>query len=240
MNPATRTGLVVFDCDGVLVDSEPIACATVAEGLGKLGLRLTLQEITERYVGISAESMYSDIEARYGRSLSGRDRHVIDAAVDERLATAVLAMPGAANAIQALGDRFACCVASSGTPMRIRGSLAHAGLWTHFEGRVFSASQVEHGKPAPDLFLFAAREMGFAPDRCIVVEDSVTGVRAARAAGMKCLGFLGGSHVRPGHEERLIDAGATLTLAHMTALPECVERLVSGYGCALNRVGPGG
>jgi HAD superfamily hydrolase (TIGR01509 family) len=213
--------LIVFDCDGVLVDSEPIACAVVAQSLAALGLAVSETQIAERYIGFSAASMYADLETRHGVTLDEAQRQTISRAVDERLAATVPAMPGAAAVLEALAAaQQRSCVASSGTPVRIRGSLTRAGLWPHFEGRVFSATQVAHGKPAPDLFLFAAAQMGVAPAKCLVVEDSLAGVTAARAAGMRCLGFTGGGHVRAGHALRLLDAGAFATFDEMARLPQ--------------------
>ena len=212
--------LVVFDCDGVLVDSEPIACAVVSETLATLGIVVSEAQIAERYIGLSAASMYADLESRHGVALDELARQRISAAVDERLAATVPAMPGVAAAIDTLVPRHRVCVASSGTPVRIRGSLQRAGLWPRFEGRVFSATQVARGKPAPDLFLFAAERMGVDPAHCLVVEDSLAGVTAARAAGMRCLGFTGGGHVRAGHGPRLLEAGAFATFDAMADLPQ--------------------
>ncbi len=218
MSPA----LVVFDCDGVLVDSEPIACAVVAESLAALGLAVSEAQIAERYIGWSAASMYADLEARHDVVLDESARQGISSAVDRRLAASVPAMPGVAAAVEVLAARHAVCVASSGTPVRIRGSLTRAGLLPHFEGRIYSATQVARGKPAPDLFLFAAAQMGVDPAQCLVVEDSLAGVSAARAAGMRCLGFTGGGHVRAGHAQRLLDAGAFATFEAMAQLPRLV------------------
>jgi HAD superfamily hydrolase (TIGR01509 family) len=217
--------LVIFDNDGVLVDSETIACEAVAEALGERGLTVTAHEILDRYVGISASSMYRDIEAHYGLAVSTEDRDRINRFVDRRLAMSVPAMRGAAQAIERLSKRHALCVASSGTPVRIRGSLEHAGLLSFFEGRIYSATQVTHGKPAPDLFLFAAKSMGELPGNCLVVEDSLAGVTAAVAAGIGCVGFVGGNHLQAGHDQKLRAAGAIETFDNMEALADFIEGL---------------
>jgi HAD superfamily hydrolase (TIGR01509 family) len=219
--------LVIFDCDGVLVDSEPIACATVADALAARGVQTSSREIAERYIGLSAASMYRDIETHFGLRLVVEDRRAIDDAVDRRLASGVEAMPGVATAIELLRARHALCVASSGTQKRIRGSLAHARLAAYFGDHLFSATQVMHGKPAPDLFLFAAAAMGAAPSGCIVIEDSPAGVAAARAAGMQCIGFVGGSHVQAGHADRLTEAGTAVVIERMDDLPAKVERIAA-------------
>lgn len=225
MTGANDRQLVVFDCDGVLVDSEPLACETVAIALVARGVPTSAHDIAERYTGLSAVSMYCDIEARFGVKLAEVDRRAIDDAVDKRLASCVEAMRGVAAAIEVLREGHALCVASSGTPVRIRGSLTHAGLIAYFGDHLFSATQVARGKPAPDLFLFAAAAMGTEPPDCVVVEDSPAGVTAARAAGMRCIGFAGGSHVRHGHAERLAAAGAATVIERMADLPAWVKRL---------------
>jgi HAD superfamily hydrolase (TIGR01509 family) len=217
--------LVVFDNDGVLVDSEPIACNAVAEALCERGLSATALEICERYIGISAASMYRDIEAHYGLSIPVADREIINRAVDRRLASSAPAMPGAGEAVERLRKRHDLCVASSGSPVRIAGSLGHAGLLRYFEGHIFSATQVANGKPAPDLFLFAATSMGVVPEHCLIVEVSLPGVAAARAAGMCCVGFVGGGHVREGHARLLREAGAVATFDSMEKLADFVESL---------------
>src|SRR3954453_16768779 len=119
------------------------------------------------------------------------------------------------------------CVASSGTPEKIHHGLTCAGLYDLLAPNIFSASQVARGKPAPDLFLFAAAQMNVAPQRCLVIEDSVPGVTGAQAAGMTALGFHGGSHCPPGHAERLRAAGAGLTFDDMRQLPELVRRVAA-------------
>lgn len=220
------TTLVLFDCDGVLVDSEPIACAATAEQLQRLGLAITAQEIATRYIGMSAASLYADLERRCGLVVTPAQRQALNHAVDDRLAATVPAMPGVAEAIDALtAAGLAVCVASSGTPRRIEGSLRRAGLWGRFEGRVFSATQVANGKPAPDLFLYAAQKMGAAPAQCVVVEDSLAGARAARAAAMRCLGFTGGGHTHDGLAEALRAEGVVQVLGAMAALPAAVAGL---------------
>jgi HAD superfamily hydrolase (TIGR01509 family) len=117
------------------------------------------------------------------------------------------------------------CVASSGPPEKISASLNRTGLYDRFAPNIFSAVQVRHGKPAPDLFLFAAERMQTTPERCIVIEDSVAGIAGAIAAGMPVLGFHGGSHCREGYGAKLRDAGATATFDDMRQLPELISRL---------------
>ncbi len=139
-------------------------------------------------------------------------------------------MPAVSNAIAHVADAIAAinlpkCVASSGTPEKIRHGLECAGLYDQLAPHIFSATQVKRGKPAPDLFLFAAEQMRAAPERCVVIEDSVPGVTGAVAAGMIVLGFHGGSHCLPGHAEKLEAAGAAVLFDDMRQLPELVRKV---------------
>lgn len=177
-------GLIIFDCDGVLVDSEPLACGAVADGLRSLGIEVSAQDIMACYTGIGADVMYADIERRFGIEVTPAQRQKINGSVLERLAASVEAMPGIAAALGALATRYRLCVASSSSPTRIAASLRRAGIASHFGSDVFSASQVARGKPFPDLFLHAASTVKVSPARCVVVEDSAAGVEAAVAAGM--------------------------------------------------------
>lgn len=193
--PATPTGrppdvgLVIFDCDGVLVDSERLAVRTEARLLGELGWPVTEQEILERFVGRSDAHMLTGIEAALGRRVPEWPA-LYTQAMSDAFREELVAVEGIADALDALS--LTTCVASSGTSEKVRLTLGITGLLDRFEGRIFSATEVEHGKPAPDLFLHAASQMGTTPESCIVVEDSVAGVEAARRAGMRCLGYAGG------------------------------------------------
>jgi HAD superfamily hydrolase (TIGR01509 family) len=211
--------LVIFDCDGVLVDSEGIACRADAACLAEIGIAITAEEVMERYVGISATAMFADLEVRYGRlppDFPERLRARVAATFDAELA----AIPGIETALAGLASRR--CVASSSTPERLRHSLGLVGLLPYFEPYIFSAVQVKRGKPAPDLFLFAATQMDVPPEKCLVIEDSEAGVRAALAAGMCVLGFTGGSYCGPGHGSRLREAGAAAIFNDMRDLQELI------------------
>lgn len=212
-----RPGLVIFDCDGVLVDSEVIACRTDAACLAAFGIAISAEEIMGRYVGISLAGMLADLSQRFGRplppDLADTLRRRTLAAFDAELT----AIPGVMEALTSV--QVPVCVASSSEPARIRHSLALVGLLERFEPHIFSAVQVERGKPAPDLFRFAAERMGVPAGECVVIEDSIAGVQAARAAGMRVFGFTGGSHCRPGDDGRLRAAGADAVFADMRDLP---------------------
>ncbi|HYM56868.1 MAG TPA: HAD family hydrolase [Solirubrobacteraceae bacterium] len=180
---------VIFDCDGVLVDSEPISNRVLAEALTGIGLPMTAEESTATFMGRSWASVVEIVEERLGRAvptdLRARYLDQVFAAFERELRP----VPGIAAAL----DRIALpwCVASSSSHEKMRFTLGHTGLLGRFEGRLFSATEVTHGKPAPDLFLHAAARMGWAPEECAVVEDSPAGVQAALAAGMTALGYAG-------------------------------------------------
>lgn len=210
-------GLVIFDCDGVLVDSEVIACRTDSICLAEMGILISIDEVLDRYLGRSAASMIADIETRFGRRLPGDFAATLHARTQAAFAAELKPMPGVREVLAL--SRMPTCVASSSAPERLRASLRLAGLLQFFEPHVFSATQVGRGKPAPDLFLLAATKMRVEPGRCLVVEDSSAGVEAAVAAGMAVLGFVGGSHCGSGHAERLRSAGAQTIFSDMRELP---------------------
>ncbi|MEV3861456.1 HAD family hydrolase [Streptomyces sp. NPDC050095] len=187
------TELVIFDCDGVLVDSERIA-ARVQVSLGaELGWPLTEDEVVDRFIGRSHAAIREQVADRLGEATaatwSERFERLHRDAVDADLAP-VEGLPEALDAIDALG--LPTCVASSGSHDKMRHTLGRTGLYERFAGRIHSATEVARGKPAPDLFLHAARQMGVDPAACVVVEDSRPGVLAARAAGMRAFGYAGG------------------------------------------------
>jgi HAD superfamily hydrolase (TIGR01509 family) len=190
--PERPFDLVIFDCDGVLVDSEPLALRLDAELLAALGWEMPESELVERFVGRTETVMKAEIEAHLGRRIT-RDWEAFGERYLELFAAELVAVRGvtaAVDAIQAAG--YATCVASSGGHDKIRRNLALCGLRERFAERIFSGDDVVHGKPAPDLFLLAAEALGVAPERCAVVEDSRHGVEAGRAAGMRVFAFGGG------------------------------------------------
>jgi HAD superfamily hydrolase (TIGR01509 family) len=185
--------LVVFDCDGVLVDSERLVIAVEARILTELGWPHTPQQVAEKWMGRSSAAQIADLEARIGaeatRMFDELSTREVQAVFDRELA----AVPGVETVLDALDAAEALtCVASSGSHTKMAHTLGRTGLYDRFHGRIFSADEVAHGKPEPDLFLHAARRMGVSPARCAVIEDSVFGVRAGVAAGMRVLGFAGG------------------------------------------------
>ncbi len=188
---ATTTGprfdLVIFDNDGVLVDSEPHASRVLVELLAEYGLRMSVEQCDAEFLGSSLPSTRQRMERWLGRAAPADFEDTYHARLFEAFERCLTAVPGVAEAL----DRIALptCVASSGTHERIRRALTRTGLIMRFAGRIFSAHDVERGKPAPDLFLHAARVMQVDPSRCAVIEDSPIGVEAANAAGMTAFGF---------------------------------------------------
>lgn len=209
--------LVIFDCDGVLIDSEMIVNRAHAAALTGLGWPITVQEMIRRFTGLPDRDMYRLIEAEWGRSLPADYDDAVGAAVGQAYASELVAIDGIHEVLTAI--EAPVCVASSSTPDKLRLGLAVTGLYERFAPNIFSASQVARGKPAPDLFLFAAARMGADPARCLVVEDSLAGVEAACAAGMRVIGFTGGSHCGPELGGRLVDRGAMLAFSDMRRLP---------------------
>jgi HAD superfamily hydrolase (TIGR01509 family) len=215
--------LVIFDCDGVLVDSEVISCRAHAETLTRHGYPITADQVLLRFLGVSDREARQTIESEMGRSLPDDFDAQIKQAALQRYASELAAIPYVGEAIDAIG--VAKCVASSGTHEKIRHGLTCAGLYDRLAPDIFSATQVERGKPAPDLFLFAAERMQAAPARCVVIEDSIPGIKGARVAGMTVLGFHGGSHCRPGYGETLKNAGVFATFDDMGQLPDLIAQI---------------
>jgi HAD superfamily hydrolase (TIGR01509 family) len=215
--------LIIFDCDGVLVDSEVISCRAHADVLSRHGYPITQEQVFDRFLGRSTRQANSEVEAELGRALPD-DFHV--QLQDELFRSFEADLDAVAHIHEALDAiTQAVCVASSGSHQRMRVTLGRARLTDRFAPNIFSASQVTNGKPAPDLFLFAARRMNVPPERCLVIEDSVPGVTGGRAAGMPVLGFHGGSHCRPGHGDSLRTAGAAAIFDDMRQLPGLIERI---------------
>jgi HAD superfamily hydrolase (TIGR01509 family) len=213
--------LVIFDCDGVLVDSEVISCRAHAETLTRHGYRITAEQVLERFLGLSDREARLTIEAEIGRRLPADFEAQMKQAALQRYAAELQDIPHLADTIAAID--LPRCVASSGTPEKIRHGLESAGLYHLLAPNIFSATEVRNGKPAPDLFLFAARRMATPAPRCVVIEDSVAGITGARAAGMTVFGFHGGSHCRPGHADNLLAAGAMAVFDDMRRLPDLIR-----------------
>ena len=208
--------LVIFDCDGVLINSEEIASGVCVEALAQLGMHLTLQQYAARYSGRPVADAWRQVETDHGKPLPDSFREKVDTEVLRRFSVSLEPMEGVVDVLTAL--RLPRCVASSTTLHLLKSNLVQVGLSPFFDPSVFSVSQVKRGKPAPDVFLFAASQMGADPHRCIVIEDSAAGVAAARRAGMRAIGFSGGGHTAPDHAERLTAEGASEVVRAMREL----------------------
>jgi HAD superfamily hydrolase (TIGR01509 family) len=191
--PLPSDCLVIFDCDGVLVDGEQLAVAIDVRAIGALGWPITEAEVVERHLGRSNADVLADIAEHIGRPVPADWDEAWNAEYRRVFDEQLEAVPGVAEAIKVLAaEGFQTCVASSGSHEKMKRSLGKTGLWDFFAGRIFSATEVARGKPEPDLFLYVAKQNGLPPGRCVVVEDSQYGVAAAKAAGMKAIGFAGG------------------------------------------------
>lgn len=215
--------LVIFDCDGVLVDSEPLAMRALLETIAEAGVTLTPALGYERFLGRSLATTSAVLSQEFGVDLTHEALDRMRLRLYESFRRELQPMAGVEAALDALPVPY--CVASSSQPERIRLALEVAGLISRFEPRIFSATMVARGKPAPDLFLHAAAEMAAAPPRCLVVEDSPAGVQAAKLAGMRVCGFTGGSHARTdSHRKALAAIEPDHLLDDMRLLPTLFGR----------------
>lgn len=212
------TRLVVFDCDGVLVDSEPISLRLLLETLETAGLHLGQAEADALFLGRSLATTREIVEREYGLAVTDAALDAMRQALYAAFRAELRPIPHIAETLDALGRPY--CVASSSQPERIELSLSVTGLWPRFRGRAFSSTMVRRGKPAPDLFLHAAAALGAAPSDCLVVEDSPAGIEAAQAAGMRVIAFTGGSHAAHAeHRTRVAALAPDAVIDDMRALP---------------------
>ena len=222
-NRSDRRDLIIFDCDGVLVDSELLSCNALISCLCRHAVHVDLHTAIDAFLGRSPRAV-QDYCAQNGHVLPGGFFAELSAAVGAAFAGALRPIPGAADVLRSLSIPF--CVASSSDIVRITHSLRLTGLAEMVGSRVFSAAMVANGKPAPDLFLHAAAAMGAAPARSLVIEDSVSGVQAAKAAGMSVWGFVGGSHYASRNGRAVLTAaGADRVFERMADF----DHLAAGY-----------
>ena len=222
-----RFDLLIFDCDGVLIDSERIAAELDARELTAHGIPISTAVLAERFTGVTYADMYRVLETETGVRLPhGFAKRTHELVLDACIADQSLAVPGVAAALDALP--LPRCVASSSSPDWLRRTLEAVKLFGRFAPHIFSAAEVARGKPAPDLFLHAACRMKAEPDSCVVIEDSVAGVTAAVAAGMTPVGFVGTSLDPIRLAVCLRNSGATAIFDHMAQLPDVLTGLGSG------------
>jgi HAD superfamily hydrolase (TIGR01509 family) len=219
--------LIVFDCDGVLINSEEIYVAAEMDFLSRIGAQFERETYMRSFMGLSPaewrEKLESAVKSETGRPLPAGFHDELGAFVLERLEADLAAMPGAFDAIGAI--KSLRCVASSTPLSRLRWKLERAGLSDLFTPHIFSSDMVRKGKPAPDLFLHAAATMGIEPYECLVVEDSANGVLAGKAAGMQVIGFIGGKHCPLGHRSALLECGAGAIVEDFRDLNAAIDAL---------------
>lgn len=219
--------LMIFDCDGVLVNSEEIYLATELEFLASVGVILEREVYTDTFMGLSPPMWQARLEAimleTRSAPLPPDFFEQLDGHTTARIETHLAALPDARHVIDGLAARL--CVASSTPSARLRWKLQQTGLIGLFDPHIFSSDMVRNGKPAPDLFLHAAAAMGVPTGECVVVEDSVNGVMAGKAAGMQVIGFTAGAHCAGNHGERLARAGADRIVESYGDLAAALERL---------------
>jgi HAD superfamily hydrolase (TIGR01509 family) len=215
-HPLPTPRLVIFDCDGVLVDSERLSHEVLRQMLRELGVELTLAGAIERFMGTSTHAFLERATELIGGPVPAGFLERFAARSFDAFKSDLRAVDGIHELLAALPIPY--CVASNGPVRKMRFTLGHTGLLPHFEDRLFSADQVATGKPAPDLFLHAARTLSTPPAECVVIEDTPTGIVAARAAGMQVLGYAGMMPAR-----RLVEAGASATFRQMDEVPSLLR-----------------
>lgn len=217
--------LVIFDFDGVLVDSEIVGIRVGAELLSAAGYVISIEKMAENFSGMSWPDILKAIEHECGIRISPTICEEIDSYLDTRLPIDLKVIDGAISVLTNL--RLDYCICSNTKIQRIRDMLRTTKLDSFFSSNVFSAKELGKGrsKPKPDIFLFGAEQMGFNPRESIVIEDSVHGVQAGISAGMRVIGFVGGTHTYPGHTKRLLNAGAQTVISHFNELQDAISML---------------
>ena len=224
---STQVSAILFDCDGVLADSEILAHEIEIEALAEIGLTYDYAHFCERFMGLSYPAFFAALEedalARLGRSV----RSEIEPQMHTRYLTAMRErlkeVPGARFCVSGLSHKKAVASSSTGEALELK--LRKLQLWDHFAPHIYCAEHVPHAKPAPDIFLHAAKALAVAPQECLVIEDSVNGIVAARAAGMRVWGFRGGGHMSQSAAERLRDAGAERIVTDWTEATTLIGKL---------------
>jgi len=219
--------LVIFDCDGVLVDSEIIAAEVESKLLRDSGFDITAEDMCIRFAGMDWKSILLTIEQEADIPVSAQLLDKSEKLLDAALLRRVKMIEGVRYALAKITEQR--CICSNSSSPRLDLMLTKVGLKPFFEGHIYSAKDLgpDRTKPKPDIYLHGAKQFGADPSRCLVIEDSTHGVHAARAAGMRVIGFTGGSHTYPTHADRLTDAGAETVISRMVELPQMVEALKS-------------
>ena len=224
--------LVIFDCDGVLVDSEPLSVRVLVAALRRRGVEMTEADAYRQFLGRSLSTMKQILDEEYGFHTGPDFLEETRLDLYDLFKTDLKPIPGIVEVLDGLRAMgIPCCVASSSQPERIRLSLTLTGLIDRLDPHLFSATMVKNGKPAPDLFLHAAEVMGVAPEDCIVIEDSPAGIEAARRAGMTVFAFTGGSHTDgPDYQERIAALSPDVVFDAMAELLQLVPNYMKARG----------
>ena len=228
--------LIIFDCDGTLMDSEQLAAEVEVEALAEYGITMSAKEFSRRFAGSSALMVKREIEIEMGRSLPDEFGNKVKSKMKERLWREVKTMTGAHEVLDMLNQPR--CICSNADMEKLKIELTKGELWDRFRPYVFSAYEIpgQARKPKPDLFLHAAKEFEVEPGTCVVVEDSISGVLAGKAAGMRVIGFTGGSHTYQGHADTLTDAGAETVVRRLVELPAIIEAFALWDGVEVESV----
>ncbi|WP_375661887.1 MULTISPECIES: HAD family hydrolase [unclassified Bartonella] len=219
--------LIIFDCDGVLVDSEYLAAKIGSQLLKQTGYEISPEELSERFSGLIFRDILKHVEQETEKPISA---HLIDQMTNifrTQIKTKLRAIDDVREAVEIIQTRYPYCICSNAKSVDIKEMLTTVDLYDLFEGKIFSAPEVgtKRTKPAPDVFLFAAQQLQAEPQNTIVIEDSLHGVHAAIAAGMRVIGFTGGSHSYLGHSNALAEAGAETVIAKHAHLGEVLEAM---------------
>ncbi|CDZ40874.1 HAD family hydrolase [Neorhizobium galegae] len=217
--------LIIFDCDGVLVDSEIIAAQVESRLLTEAGYPISVEEMGERFAGMTWKNILLAVEKEADIPLSASLLDKSETLLDARLARDVKIIDGVKFALARLTTQR--CICSNSSTHRLDVMLEKVGLKPYFAPHIYSAKDLgpDRVKPKPDIFLHAAEQFKVAPEKCLVIEDSTHGVHGARAAGMRVVGFTGASHTYPSHADRLTDAGAETVISRMVDLPAVIAAL---------------
>jgi len=226
LNAAAHTiDLVIFDCDGTLIDSEVIAVRIGLQALAEVGVSLSAEEMAARFIGISWKDILLALEKETGLDLTATLNEKVEHLFDTKIPEEVEPVDGI-HAVMATFP-FKTCICSNSKMARLDATLAKTDLLRFFAPNIFSAKDLGPGreKPKPDVFLFAAEKMGTVPARTVVVEDSTHGVEAGCRANMRVIGYTGGKHSFPAHESNLRKAGAAIVISHMSELPAALTEI---------------
>ena len=219
--------LAIFDCDGVLVDSEIIAARLEAEMFAEMGFEITAEELAERFAGLTLPRILELVSEETGIRFPEEFAEKVEKETDVRLARDLEAIAGVHAMLDAID--LPRCICSNSSSARLELSLTPLKLWDRFKPYVYAAREVgsKKGKPAPDVYLYGCQQFGVAPANAIVLEDSVHGVAAGVAAGCRVVGFTGGGHSYPGHAEALSEAGAETVIARLQDYPAVVAAMAA-------------